>query len=602
MSIKTQRLLARAKKLRKKGKIEEANGIYSTILQSFPNNSEAQKGLLILDHANDTKPSQKQLDNVMHFYSLGQMDKAQLAVQDLINKFPNEPILLNILGACYNQTGPNSLAIQTFKKALVLDPRYTEVQYNLGVAYQQNNELNKAVKCYEKAISLKHNYPTAHNNLGLIFLGRRQVRSAIKCFEWAVAYSPEYPEGHNSLGAAFQELKKFDLAKKHFEKATSLNSSYAQAFHNLGILSEILNLPDEALRYYEKVVSINPKFAEAFRNLSKLKKFKSSDTQITQMQLLYSEKNLSLPDKVKINFALAKVNQDLGNKEEFFKFLNEGNKLRKRELNYSVTESEDFHNCVIKLFKKPLPKIKKSSLSPLSIKPIFILGMPRSGTTLVEQIISSHNEVYGAGELIHLKEISSPFLENFINKKSNSLNEKDLLTIRQKYLESLYNLDASEKKITDKMPLNFRLIGLILTAIPEAKIVHLKRDAVATCWSNYNHYFTEGNGFTFNQEDLVKFYSLYNDIMEFWHNLFPNKIYDIEYEKLTTNQKKETEKLLKYCELEWDEDCLNFHKNTRGVVTASSSQVRQKMYQGSSEAWKKYESNLKPLIEGLKSY
>ena len=152
------------------------------------------------------------------------------------------------------------------------------------------------------------------------------------------------------------------------------------------------------------------------------------------------------------------------------------------------------------------------------------------------------------------------------------------------------------------MPVNFRLIGFILSAIPEAKIIHIKRDARAICWSNYKHYFSAGNGFSFDQDDLVKFYTLYSEMMDFWHKLFPKKIYDISYEELTKNQKNETHKLLNYCELDWDDNCLNFHKNTRGVVTASSSQVRQKMYQGSSEAWKKYESNLKPIIEGLKSY
>ena len=176
MSIKNERLLARAKKLIKKGDIEEAREIYSNILQSFPNNQEALKGLSILNQTTEIRPSQKHLDDVMQFYSLGQMDKAQLAVQDLISSFPNEPILYNILGACYSRTGPIDLAIKSFDKALTLKPDYEEVAYNLGVAYQKNNELDNAIECYEKAISLKHAYPTAHNNLGLIFLGKGQYK------------------------------------------------------------------------------------------------------------------------------------------------------------------------------------------------------------------------------------------------------------------------------------------------------------------------------------------------------------------------------------------------------------------------------------------
>ncbi|MDG2265786.1 MAG: sulfotransferase, partial [Candidatus Marinimicrobia bacterium] len=186
-----------------------------------------------------------------------------------------------------------------------------------------------------------------------------------------------------------------------------------------------------------------------------------------------------------------------------------------------------------------------------------------------------------------------------LKKNSKVFSQKDFISIRQQYLDSLANLNTSEKIITDKMPMNFRLIGFILSTIPEAKVIHLKRDAIATCWSNYNHYFTSGNGFSFDQKDLAKFYILYLEIMDFWHKLFPNTIYDMSYEELTKNQKIETQKLLNYCDLEWDENCLNFHNNKRGVLTASSAQVRQKIYQGSSEAWKKHQKFLKPLIQGL---
>ena len=225
--------------------------------------------------------------------------------------------------------------------------------------------------------------------------------------------------------------------------------------------------------------------------------------------------------------------------------------------------------------------------------------MPRSGTSLVEQIISSHHLVHGAGELNNFKNIVTPFLNNYINKVSKTITEDNLLEVRNGYIQSLSDLKTSKKIITDKMPVNFRLIGLILAAFPEAKIIHTLRDPVATCWSNYKHYFANENGFTFNQQDLAKFFKLYTEMMDFWHKLFPGQIYDLTYEKLTKNQKEETKALLNYCDLDWDEDCLNFHKNERAVHTASASQVRQKMYQGSSEAWKKYEAYLKPLIDGL---
>ena len=175
------------------------------------------------------------------------------------------------------------------------------------------------------------------------------------------------------------------------------------------------------------------------------------------------------------------------------------------------------------------------------------------------------------------------------------------MSIREVYLDALSNLNFPERVNTDQLPLNFLYIGFSRTAFPGAKIVHLKRDARAICWSIYS-IFLSGIDYGNNFEDLAGFYGLYTDLMDFWHQLFPGKIYDMCYEDLTINQEEETRKLLQYCELDWDENCLSFHKNKRAVKTASSIQVREKMYQGSSEAWKKHESYLQPLIKALSSY
>ena len=599
MSIKNDRLLSKAKKLVKKGEIKEARKIYLNILEYSPSNKEAKIGLKSIENEDAAQLSQEQLDYVIQLYSSGQMDKALLSIKELIQDFPNIPLLHNISGACNSALGEIDSAIISFNKAIELKPDYDEAYFNLGVAFHQTGQLGEALNSYERAISIKHAYPTAHNNLGLIALSQGQLDNALKSFEWAVAYSPEYAEAHNSLGAVFQELKQFEKAKVSFKKAVAINPQYAQGLHNLAILCEIINLPDEASEYYEKALAVEPNYAEAYRNQSRTKKYKKNDPQIAQMQSIYSNDNLSISDKVHINFALAKVNEDLGNQKDFFKHLDEGSRLRKKQLNYNINETEEFHSSLIRLFSEDQPKIKQLSLDPLDIRPIFIVGMPRSGTSLVEQIISSHHSVHGAGELNNFKNVVTPALKNYIGNLTNTINEDDLLSIRKNYIKSLVDLSVSEKIITDKMPVNFRMIGLILTAIPEAKIIHLTRNPKATCWSNYKHYFANENGFTFDQEDLARFFILYQELMGFWHKSFPNKIHDISYERLTTHQEDETQKLLKYCELDWDNNCLNFHKNTRAVHTASASQVRQKMYQGSSDAWKKYEKFLQPLIMGL---
>jgi len=545
--------------------------------------------------------AREQVEFVMTLYSKGHMKEAINEIKSLNEKYPNVPLLFNLMGACYKSLSDIDAAVQMFKTATKIKPDYAEAHFNLGVILKDLGKLKEAVDCFQKSIAIQPNYPDAHNNLGNALVDLDQREAAIESYEWAIAYKPDYTQAYLNLAILFS---KFDPIKAvdYYKKAIIIDSNYDAAYFNLASTYRHLGLKDEAIAAYEKAIEIKPDYADAHKNLSAMKKYNKNDSQILQMELLLSKNDLNESDQISLNFALAKVNEDLGNEDDFFKFLNKGNKLRKKELNYTFNKDKEVILKIKEVFKTPLYQVKKPSIKKTVLKPIFIVGMPRSGTSLVEQIISSHNEVYGAGELDFLAKIVAPGLKESINNK-NFFTEKAILSIREKYLKSLSSLNTSESFITDKMPLNFRFIGFILSAFPEAKIIHLNRDAMATCWSIYKHYFkSNGNGYAHNFKDLAAYYSLYKELMVFWNDLYPNKIFDISYEDLTINQEDETRKLLKYCELDWDENCLDFHTNTRAVKTTSALQVRQKMYQGSSEAWKKYEVHLQPLLNGLTSF
>jgi tetratricopeptide (TPR) repeat protein len=546
---------------------------------------------------------QARIQSVVTLYSNDQVQEALDSVQTLIKDYPKEALLHNICGACYSGLGQLDAALKSYKQALAIKPDYAEANNNLGVTLQELGQLNEAVKSYEKAIEIKSDYAEANNNLGATLQELGQLNEAIKSYEQAIEIKSDYAEAHNNLGNTLRELSLLETAVKYYEQAIAIKPDYAQAYHNLGIVFKELGQHDASLKSYEKAVAIKPDYVKAHHSISFLKKCTENDPQITQMQSLLSAENLSQSDRKHLCFALSKANEDLGKQDEFFEYLHEGNRLRKEELDYSLEIDQKLFSIIKKMFKTP----KSLSYEESTIQPIFIVSLPRSGTTLVEQIIASHQAVYGAGELITLGNLIAPIIEDF-STHNNSLTKKDFLSIRQQYLDALSVFNAPEDVITDKMPLNFQYIGFILSAFPEAKIVHLKRDARATCWSIYRRYFFRvGNGWcnhgwAYNLDDLAGFYGLYTDLMDFWHQTFPDKIYDLCYEDLTTNQEKETRKLLDYCELDWDENCLNFHTTKRAVKTASALQVRQKMYQGSSEAWKKHEAYLQPLIKGLSSY
>ena len=544
----------------------------------------------------------KEVNYAVKLLKNGQINEALKIVETLIKKSPNVPLLYNIRGVCYQTIRELGNAIDDFSQATILKSDYAEAYCNLGVTYQEKGDLVSAVNAYKNAIDNDNNYPTAHNNLGKIFLASGEIDSSIEHLECAITLKSDFADAHNNLGSAFLRINKLNDAIKSYKKAIALKPDFAVANNNLGIAYLRTGDPKLASKFFENAITITPGYATAHHNLSGVKVYKEKDKQVSLIESLLIENNLSQKERIYLNFALAKAYEDLGNHEELFKHLNEGNRIRKKEMSNSIADSEE-HNELIKLFfnSNNINNIKLTYRDSLPIRPIFIVGMPRSGTSLVEQIISSHHEVYGAGEVNNFHNIIMPIIEKHAVNENYNLKNDEFALIRKQYSNSLERFYANEKVITDKWILNFKTIGFILSAFPESKIVHLKRDARATCWSIYKHYFSdEGNRWAYDYQDLARFYKSYVGLMDYWHNLFPGKIYDISYEDLTSNQEKETRNLLKYCDLDWDENCLNFYTNTRAVKTASAVQVRNKMYQGSSDVWRQYSEHLKPLLDALK--
>ena len=264
-------------------------------------------------------------------------------------------------------------------------------------------------------------------------------------------------------------------------------------------------------------------------------------------------------------------------------------------LNYTIDQDKNLFQRLIETNKILLKHSLKVQMGVNEPIPIFIVGMPRSGTSLVEQIISSHSDVTGAGELNYVDRFGKSVATGMKTPNTATLSD-----FRDKYLLELSKVSNAKPRVTDKMPHNFRFIPLICAAFPEAKIIHVKRDAAATCWSNYKHYFTtKALGYSYNIDDLITYYKLYSDLMKLWQSQYGDRIYNLNYENLTIDQENQTRKLIKYLELKWENACLSPHKNKRSIRTASQQQVRQKVYQGSSEEWRKYEPYLNGAFDSL---
>ena len=520
-------------------------------------------------------PSQNQINAIIQLYNTEQFDEAEHACRGYLSTDPQSIALLNILGAILMGQERLQEAEQTFSQVIVLNPEFAGAYNNRGNARNRLEHFYEAVQDFDKAIKLKPYYAEAYNGRGFSIsqLGFKQHKEAIRCFDKAILIKPDFADAYNNRGNTLKDIGEISAAKS----------------------------------CYEKTIQLQPNFIEAHCSLSQLTKYRADNQQIAQLENIMSLKNISDSSRAKICFALAKAYEDLDRFDESFQLLTEGNQLRKQELRYKIDDDKKLIDKIKAIFShNELPVVNVGKSKTESIRPLFIVGMPRSGTSLVEQILSSHSSVHGGGELLAMNSCVVPVLSIFTETGSHSSNIKisdhDFIKLREHYLQTLLALNAPEKIVIDKMPLNFLFIGFILSAFPEAKIINLNRDPIATCWSCFKHYFSKtGNGFVYAMDDLTEFYRLYIELMSFWRKRYADRIYDVCYEDLTENQQQETANLLKFCQLRWEDACLDFHKAERMVKTASATQVRKKMYRGSSEAWRKYEAQLQPLIKKLAS-
>jgi tetratricopeptide (TPR) repeat protein len=535
--------------------------------------------------------------------ALGKHEKAIASYTEALQIKPDYAEAHYNLGIALNDLGKHEQAITSYTKALQIKPDYAEVQNNLGIALSDLQKHEEAIASYTKALQIKPDYAEAHNNLGNTLNNLGKHEQAIASLTKALQIKPDYAEAHNNLGNVLKELGKHEEAIASYSKALQLKPDYAKAHNNLGNVLKVVGKHEEAIASLTKALQIKPDYAEAQRVLGTIKTYKTNDPQIARMLDLVADPSISENEKMHLGFALGKAFDDIGDAERAFRYFLEGNHLRKKELGYNIDSDKRLFSLIKSTFATDkLPTLEEiQPVTGYKKQPIFIVGMPRSGTTLVEQILASHSQIYGAGELIFLNKIVKPVLRNIKKPHFNKLTINTIISVLNSYLAKLDNLGDGEPRITDKMPLNFRWIGFILTAMPEAKVINLQRDPVATCWSVFKQGFSsKGNGYAYDLVDVAEYYKLYIDLMDFWRGRFPNQFYDLDYESLTENQEEETRKLIKYCALDWEDQCLEFHKTKRAVNTASSFQVRQAMYKGSSEAWRKYEAHIQPMLQALK--
>ena len=488
----------------------------------------------------------------------------------------------------------NFIKAENLTKELLDIKESKEIYYLYGNILKLQNKFEEAITAYKKSIKLDETFSEAYNNLANVQKKIELIDEAYRNYEKSIKYNKRNLQAYFNLANLFRSEKKFDLAIINFKHVINIDENFVQAYSNIGQIYASLGIVMEAEKYLQLAIEKDGQHIESYKSYFLLKKIKEDDKIYLKLKNLINNDQIKNIEKQNMLYSLSKASFDIGKDNEAFTFLEKANELRLREVKFSQKKIEKNYQRLKDIFSKIYEK-KIEFYKKYNSYPIFILGMPRSGTSLLEQIISNHSMVYGGGEL--------SLLTNTINKFDNELdfNFLDTLTkIRDDYLFNLNKL-SKKKYITDKLPGNFKFIGIILESIPEAKIIHVERNPMAVCWSNYKSNFLSNNGmeYTLRQKDIAEFFTSYNNLMKFWSEKFPGKIINIDYENLIENYEFEVKNLLLKLNLKWEDQVLKFYENKRSVDTASFMQVREKIYKNSSEQWKKYQNFLSPMIETL---
>ena len=518
----------------------------------------------------------EKVKNLQNYFKVRNFKKVIEGCKILNKKFPNNSFILNLSGMAYQSLLNQDKAIEFFELALKADNKNIAAMNNLAISLKHTEQYLKADQIFKKIIKDNPNYINAINNYA-------NLKSEV-----------------NDIEGAIQQYNKALVVAKE-EKINFLT-----ILINLATSYQSLNKKKESMETIHEIFKIDPDNVSAHKILSGIYKYSEKNDEsiahLAKMENILKKNDLNNSQKELISFAIGKAYDDLKNPKTAVKFYSLGNKLHLKTSKSNIAEEVNVINNVKKIFDNFDLNASHKIYSKKKI--IFICGMPRSGTTLVEQIISSHKKVYGAGELSFLTNIAYQnfFITDKLDKqKIIEYKNYSKNLINDEYFDKFSLHDIDEQIITDKALFNYNWIGLIKIFFPNSKIIHCKRNPQDNCLSIYkNNFSSTVLNWTYDQKDISNYYNNYNSLMKFWYSKIPEFIHTVEYEKIVSDKEEEIKKLLKFCELEWDDNCVNYHENTKTPIkTASISQAREPIYNSSVNSSDNYKEYLKEMFENL---
>jgi len=600
------------------GKFQEATASFRQAVRMKPDYAEAHNNL----------------GNVLR--ETGDLEPAAECYERALEIQPNYADAHNNLGVVSRQLGKLAEATACYRRALQLNPHYADAHNNLGNVLRDQGELDQAWLCYQNALRLNPNDPQAYNGMAIVLMQRRNVQEAVDHFRRALEIQPNYRDALNNLGAALREQRHYsqaaqcyqksleikpdqvetlsclalvereqgnvDRAIEHVGRALEIDPEYAEAHFHLGLIHQELGQLDQARDCFLRALERKPQFVPSHFELAQSKKFQRGDVQIEQMEQLLVDESTSEVDRMALHFALGEAYDDLGDFDRAFEHFREGNQQRRRNVQYDPADRARFVDDVIDYFSAERLAELGDSLAIDSDIPIFIVGMPRSGTTLVEQIVSSHPQVHGGGELLWLSDLQ-PRLKTLAGADADfphcldSLSADTARQLAAEYVDTLRQKASGQPHVTDKMPANFFMLGLIALLWPRSRVIHCRRDPMAVGLSCFRRLFKGEQPFAWDLVEIGHYWRQYDRLVRHWQSALPISVYELHYEQLVQHPESQIRRLIDYCRLDWDPRCLEHHATARRVTTDTG--VRSPIHQSAAEHWRNYADHLEPLKRAL---
>lgn len=582
-----QAALHAALDLHRQQRLDAALLAYLQILRHWPESAEAH---CLLGHL---------------YIDTGRLDEGLNHLDRAAKLMPERVDFHFSLGTALLRHGRSEAAVEALRAAYRLKPDEPAVVVNLAVARRQCGQFEDAVRELKGLLDRYPDVVEARHNLANCLADLGRVDASMAEYERALHQRPEAVDVRASLAVNLCRWHRYEDAIAQLEQALVVAPGHPLVHQQLGKALTVTGRLAEAAAHFRQALAVAPTLAEVHQTLSDIVAHQPGDADIAAMEEQLVRPNLDDLSRVRLNFGLGKAYADCRDYERAFAHYLDANRRQRRRIHYDPRETETEFLRIRQAFETDLPEMPP--ITATRPKLVFIVGMPRSGTSLIEQILATHPEVYGAGETTYLLDEMVAACRNTpfgVPEGLFHLSADGLAGIAERYIARMKvqagkTGRADAAVMTDKMPHNFRYVGLIARLWPEAVIIHTRRHPIDVCLSCFQQFFAEGNPYAYDLQDLGHYYSAYENLMAFWRKRLPGRMIEVDYEGLVGDRENAIRRLLELCGLPWDDRCLEFHRSTRGVDTASAAQVRRPIYQSSVERWRRYESQLTPLRELL---